>query len=191
MPFDLNNNTTRAVIAGVVLLLGFFAGYFVHKAVSAPPDTLTAMQYDDWRITCPKLSDKDIGCEMMLDVYDDKHTTLLSRLQIAKPKEGPTMLVTVPFNTLLDAGMGLQFGSDKPSLYKFEYCDELGCVVRVKFDDAIASAMTSGKSSRILVAGLDNKAAGLPFSLKGFAAAYKAFLADDGKRHSWWKRLWS
>jgi invasion protein IalB len=191
MPFDLNNNTTRAVIAAVVLVIGFFAGYFVHKAVSTPQDVPVAMQYDDWRLACPKLTEKDAGCELLLDVWDDKHTQLLSRLQIGKPKEGTTMLVTVPFNTLLDAGMGLQFGNDKPRLYKLEYCDEVGCVARIPFTDDIAKAMTASQSPRILVAGLDNKAAGLPFSLKGFAAAYKAFLADEGKRHSWWKRLWS
>jgi invasion protein IalB len=191
MPFDLNNNTTRAVIAAVVLVVGFLAGYFVHKAVSAQPDNAVATQYDDWRVTCPKLSEKDTGCEMQLDVPDEKHTTELARLQIFKAKEGNTLLVTVPFNTLLDAGIGLAFGNDKPRVYPFEICNDLGCVVRVKFDDDLAKAMGAAQSARILVAGLDGKAAALPFSLKGYAAAHNAFASDDGKRHSWWKRLWS
>jgi invasion protein IalB len=191
MPFDLNSNSVRAVIAAVLLVVGILAGYFIHKAVAAPPDIASASQYDDWRLTCPKMSDKDTGCEMQLDVPDAKNTTELARLQIFKAKEGNTMLVTVPFNTLLDAGIGLVFGNDKPRVYPFEVCNELGCVVRVKYDDDMAKAMVDATQARILVAGLDGKAAALPFSLKGFVAAHKAFVSDDARRHSWWRRLWS
>ncbi|HWD29614.1 MAG TPA: invasion associated locus B family protein [Rhizomicrobium sp.] len=194
MPFDLNNNTTRAVLAAVILVVGFFAGFFIHKAVAAMPDSVTETQYDDWRVTCPKLSDKDTSCEMQLDVPDEKRTTELARLQLFKSKETgatPTLLITVPYNTLLDAGIGLQFNKDKATVYQFEICNDFGCVVRIKFDDALAASMGSAQSARILVAGLDGKPAALPFSLKGYAAAHKAFVSDDGKRHSWWKRLWS
>jgi len=191
MPFDLNNNSTRAALAAVLLVVGFLAGYFVHKAVSAPSDNAMATQFDDWRLTCPKLSEKDTSCEIQLDVPDEKHTTELARLQIFRAKEGLTMLVTVPFNTLLDAGIGLAFGNDKPKVYPFEVCNELGCVVRVKFDDELAKAMGNAQSARILVAGLDGKAAALPFSLKGYVAAHKAFVSDDNRRHSTWMRIWS
>ncbi|HEY0105995.1 MAG TPA: invasion associated locus B family protein, partial [Rhizomicrobium sp.] len=88
-------------------------------------------------------------------------------------------------------GIGLAFGNDKPRIYPFEVCNGAGCLVRVKFDDDLSKAMLQAASARILVVGLDGKAAALPFSVKGLVAAHGAYVSDDGKRHSWWKRLWS
>jgi invasion protein IalB len=193
MPFDLNSNPVRIAIGAALLVLGLIIGWFGHKTVSAPPDIPIASQYDDWRLTCPKGSEKDLSCEMQLDVPDAKGQTELARLQIYKPKNGTTneMLVTVPFNVLLDPGIGIVFGSEKPRLYPYEYCGGLGCVVRVKYDADVEKAMVAAGDAKILLAGLDGKAAALPFSLKGFVAAHKAFVSDAAKRHSWWWRFWS
>ncbi len=193
MPFDLNSTPFRIAIGAVLLILGLVLGWFGHKAFSAPPDIPVASQYDDWRLTCPKRSEKDLGCEMQLDVPDDKGQTELARLQIYKPKNSATseMLVTVPFNVLLDPGIGIVFGTDKPKLYQYEYCGGLGCVVRVKYDADVENAMVAASQAKILLAGLDGKAAALPFSLKGFVEAHKAFVSDAAKRRSWWWRLWS
>ncbi len=191
MPFDLNSNPVRIAIAAALLVIGLIIGWFGHKAASSPPDIATASQYDDWRLTCPKASTKDAGCELGSDVPDEKGTTELARLTIFKAKEGQTLVVMVPYNVLLDPGIGLAFGNDKPRLYPFEVCNGTGCLVRIKYDDDLAKAMVQATSARILVAGLDGKAAALPFSLKGFAAAHNAYVNDDAKRHSWWKRLWS
>lgn len=193
MPFDLNSNPVRIGIAAGLLILGLIAGWFGHKAFSSPPDIPIASQYDDWRLTCPKVSDKDLGCEMQLDVPDEKGQTELARLQIYKPKNATTneMLVTVPFNVLLDPGIGIVFGKDKPKLYPYEFCGGLGCVVRLKYDADLEKAMVAAPDAKILLAGLDGKAAALPFSLKGFVAAHKAFVSDAAKRRSWWWRLWS
>jgi invasion protein IalB len=191
MPFDLNSNPVRIAIGAGMLVIGLIIGWFGHKAASAPPDVATASQYDDWRLTCPKASDKNLNCELATDVADEKGQTDLAHLTIFKAKEGPTLVVMVPYNVLLEPGIGLAFGNDKPKLYPYEVCNGAGCVVRIKFDDDLSKAMLQASSARILVAGLDGKAAALPFSLKGFVAAHGAYANDDAKRHSWWQRLWS
>jgi len=193
MPFDFNSNPVRIAVGAALLVLGLILGWFGHKAIYAPADIPVASQYDDWRLTCPKLSDKDLGCEMQIDVPDEKGQTELARLQIYRPKGSATneMLVTVPFNVLLDPGIGLVFGKNKPLLYPYEYCGGLGCVVRLKYDADVEKAMVAASDAKILLAGLDGKAAALPFSLKGFVEAHKAFVSDAAKRHSWWWRLWS
>ncbi len=191
MPFDWNSNPVRIAIGAVLLVVGLIVGWFGHKAVAVQPDIATASQYDDWRLTCAKPSDKEHGCEMGLDVPDEKGTTELARLTIFKAKEGQTMIVMVPYNVLLDPGIGIALGSDKPRIFPFEVCNGMGCIVRLKFDDDFAKALNAAKQARILVAQLDGKAAALPFSLKGFAAAHTAYVNDDAKRHSWWRRLWS
>lgn len=196
MPFDLNSNPVRIAIGAALLVIGLLSGYFIHKGIAAQPDIASSGEFDDWRLTCAKPSDKEHGCEMSVDVYDEKGASELARVQIFKAKEGPSMVVTVPYNVLLDPGIGIAFGNDKPRIYPFEVCGGMGCIVRAKFDGDLDNAMLKAandkaSSARILVAQLDGKPAALPFSLKGYAAAHKAYVSDDAKRHSWWRRLWS
>jgi invasion protein IalB len=193
MPFDLNSNPVRIAIGAALLVLGLLIGWFGHKAASAPPDVASMSIYDDWRLTCPKASEKDLSCGMQLDVTDPKSQSAIARLEIfhAKGTNTNTMIVTVPFNVLLEPGIGIVLNKDKPKIYPYEVCNQVGCVVRVPFDDALANGMLNAKTAILLVAGLDGKAAGLPFSLKGFAAAHQAFVSDMAKRHSAWRRFWS
>ena len=193
MPFDVNSNPVRIAIGAALLVIGLLLGWFGHKAASAPPDVVTTRQYDDWRVACPKSTDKGQSCGMQSEGE-------LVQIAIFKPKNmtGTQMVLTVPFNVLLEPGIGLQFttnaqfsAADKPKLYPFEACNQIGCIVRIPFDDALAQTIAGAKSARILVARLDGKDAALPFSLKGFADAHHALVVDEGRRHSWWKRLWS
>ena len=191
MPFDLNSTPVRAGIAAAILVLGLIVGWFGHKALSAPPDIPTVAVYDDWRVACPQSTIKDATCEIQQDVLDAKSHSELARISVFKMKDANTLLVTVPYNVLLDPGIGLGLGNDKPRIYPFETCNGVGCVVRIPFDDGLAKAIGAAQQARILFAGLDGKPVGLPFSLKGYKEALAAFNSAEGKRHSWWRRLWS
>jgi invasion protein IalB len=186
----------RAAIAVALLVVGLVAGWFGHKALTAPPDVPTATVFQDWRLACPATSDKDSSCEVQQDVLDAKSRTELARLSIFHTKEaGNTLIVTVPFNVLLDPGIGISLGNDKPRVYPFETCNGIGCIVRIKFDDdlqkAIGAAAAANNQARILFAGLDGKPVGLPFSLKGYSDVIAGFESAEAKRRSWWRRLWS
>ncbi|HEX4301893.1 MAG TPA: invasion associated locus B family protein [Rhizomicrobium sp.] len=177
-------------------MLGLIIGWFGHKAVSTPPDVATVSVYQDWRIACPASTDKETSCEIRQDVLEAKSHSELASLSIFRIKGAATMVVTVPYNVLLDPGIGLQFGTDKPRVYPFEVCNEVGCLVRVPFDDSLAKAMSAAAAAatpgaRILLVGMDGKPAALPFSLKGYKDVYHVFDSTEAKRHSWWRRLWS
>jgi len=191
MPFDLNSTAMRSVLAALLLVVGLIAGWFGHRALSSPPDIPTVLVFQDWRVACPTSTDKDASCEIQQDVLDDKSHAELARLSIFRLKDVNTMVVTVPYNVLLDPGIGLGLGNDKPRLYPFETCNGVGCVVRIAFDDALAKAVGAAPQARILFAGLDGKPVGLPFSLKGYTDALRVFNNTEAKRHSWWRRLWS
>ena len=47
------------------------------------------------------------------------------------------------------------------------------------------------QQARIEVVQPDGKVVDLPFSMKGYVETYKAFLSNEAKRNSWWRRLWS
>jgi invasion protein IalB len=186
----------RATIAALLLVVGLVAGWFGHKALMSPPDLATISIYQDWRLACPQIKTKDASCEIQQDVLDAKSGTELARMSVFNFKDtGNTMIVTVPFNVLLDPGIGIGIGNDKPRVYPFETCNGVGCVVRIKFDDDLAKALdtaaTNNVQARILFAGLDGKPVGLPFSLKGYSDVIAAFTNAEAKRRSWWRRLWS
>src|ERR1700742_4749917 len=101
MPFDMNSTGARSVIAVLLLLVGLAVGWFGHKALTSPPDLATISVYDDWRLACPQLSQKDAGCELQQDVLDSRSHTELARLSIFSLKSEKTLLITVPFNVLL------------------------------------------------------------------------------------------
>jgi hypothetical protein len=58
-------------------------------------------------------------------------------------------------------------------------------------DSTLTQAFGTATQARVLIAGLDGKPVGLPFSTKGYADASAAFESAEGRRHSWWRRLWS
>jgi len=191
MPFDVNSTPVRSAIVAVVAIVCLAIGWFGHKALAAPPDVPTVSVYQDWRVACPPTSNKAGTCEIQQDVLDSQTHSELARLAIFQLNGSNTLIVTVPFNVLLDPGIGLGLGNDKPRVYPFETCNTVGCVVRIPFDDNLAKAVGAAPQARILLAGLDGKPVGLPFSLKGYQDALAAFSSAEAKRHSWWRRLWS
>jgi invasion protein IalB len=195
MPFDLNSTAARSVIAALLLIVGLAAGWFGHKALMSPPDLATISVYDDWRLACPQLTQKDGSCEIQQDVLDAKSHSELARLSIFNMKTDKTLLITVPFNVLLEPGVGIRVGTNKPKFYPFETCNGVGCIVRVAFKDDIVKtfdgASTGNQQMQLVIAGLDGKFVGLPFSLKGYPGSMAAFDTYDAKRRSWWRRLWS
>lgn len=192
---DMNSNAVRGGLAALLLIVGLLAGWFGHKALTSPPDLATISVYDDWRLACPQLTQKDGSCEIQQDVLDAKTRTELARLSIFNVKTDKTLLITVPFNVLLEPGVGIRVGDAKPKFYPFESCNGVGCMVRIVFKDDVAKtfddAAAGSKQIQLVIAGLDGKFVGLPFSLKGYQGSMGAFDSNDSKRHSWWSRLWS
>ena len=191
MPIDMNSLTMRSILAAIVLLAGLALGWFGHQWRSAPPDKPTITIYSDWRLACPSSEQKDASCEMQQDVLDSKTRSELARLSIFQLNGENTLLITVPYNVLLEPGLGLGFGNDKPLVYPYETCNGVGCVVRTKLSDSLRASLGKADSARVLFAGLDGKAVGLPFSKKGFNEASSAYDSAEARRHSWWRRLWS
>jgi len=193
MPIDLNSTTMRSIIAASLLLAGLLVGWFGHKALNGAPDLATVTMYQDWRLACPPTSQKDGSCELQQDVLDSKSRTELARLSILQISGDTSLIITVPYNVLLGPGLGLLFGDDKskPMIFPYETCNAVGCLMRTKLEPALVQGFGAANQARVLIAGLDGKPVALPFSTKGYADASAAFEGAEGRRHSWWRRLWS
>jgi len=188
---NMTSTPIRLAIGVVLLLIGLAAGWFGHKAINGQADVATVALYQDWRLACPPTSLQDGSCEMQQDVLDAKTRNELARLSIFRLKDENMLIITVPFNVLLEPGLALGFGNDKPTVYQYETCNGVGCIARIKLDDALRKSLGSTTQARVLFAGLDGKPVGLPFSVKGFNDAAAAFDTAEARRHSWWRRLWS
>jgi invasion protein IalB len=192
MPFDLNSTSAKAAAGAVLLVIGLIAGWLLHRAIFSPPDVPTLMVYDDWRMACPRSTDKDAACNIEQDVLEAKSHSEIAQLSISRINNANVMTVVLPYNVLLEPGIGLTFGTDKPLLYQYEVCDGGGCVVRIPVDEPLVHKLLAAKDApRILFAGMDGKPVGLPFSVKGFVTAYNAYTSAEARRHSWFRRLWS
>lgn len=175
----------RIVLPLAALVLGLIAGWAGHALMAEPPDVPTIRVFDDWRIGCPKLSDTKSNCSLAQDIIDEKIGRQIARLQLIDTKPGRVLIVTVPFDTLLPSGVGLQLGKDKVRVYPYKTCDMSGCIVEIKADDALIKAMRPERDAKLLIAQLDNKVAALPFSLKGFARAEDARADFKAKQSGW------
>ncbi|MGC9953043.1 MAG: invasion associated locus B family protein [Rhizomicrobium sp.] len=189
---DLTPVLKTAGILLVVLVVGGVGGWIGRGLLAGPPDVPTMHIFQDWRLFCPDSKAKNLSCEMSQDVMDQKAGARVARLIMLKDKDKSMVLaVTVPLQVLLEPGLGLKIGDDQVRVFQYKTCTEEGCLSIIPVNDQIETALGKAQRAGIEVARPDGKAVELPFSMKGYAEAYKVFLNNEAKRKSWWRRLWS
>ena len=165
---------TRIGLLLAVFVVGVVGGWIGRGALTGPADVPTVNIYQDWRLFCPAMKDKNVSCEMSQDVVDQKAGQRVARLIMVRDKDkSMVMAVTVPLQVLLDPGMGLKIGDDQVRVYQYKTCTEEGCLSIVPVDDKIEAAFAKAQNGGIAVARPDGKAVELPFSMKGYADAYR------------------
>jgi invasion protein IalB len=191
MTDEMRTWLVRGAIALGIFVAGGLTGWLVHGSASRGDDVAMVSIYKDWRLACPKPSDNKGNCEISQDVLDSKSHSEVAQLTYGTRDSKQLIAVTVPYNVLLEPGMGLQTGSDPVKAYPYETCNGVGCIAMVPADDKLLATFASAPNARILFAGLDEKPVALTFSLDGFNDALKALKSNEAKRRSWWRRLWS
>ena len=162
------------VIAVVIFAVGIAVGWFVRGSNSLPSDVPTVAVYDGWRLSCPAASQADRSCAISNDLQDSKSGRRIAQMVIARGKTGPVLVVTVPFDVLLPAGVGLAVGDAKPRTYPYQICNQSGCIAEIPFGDDLRAAMHQPGQGKLIVASLSRKSVSILFPLKGFARADEA-----------------
>ena len=189
---DMPPALKRAGIMLVVLLVGGVGGWIGRGLLAGPADIPTMSVYQDWRLFCPTSKDATVSCEMSQDVVNQKTNARVARLLLVRDKDKSLVLaVTVPLQLLLEPGLGLKVGDDQVRVYQYKTCTEEGCVSIIPLNDQLVTALAKAKQASVAVAQPNGQAVELPFSMKGYVEAYDAFLNNEAKRKSWWRRLWS
>jgi len=180
----------RGVIALVFLILGVALGWIL-RGPGGDSDVGRIMVYDDWRLVCPKDSDATASCQLATELVDQRSGTPLAQLALARINDKPTLSVRVPLTVLIPVGVGLQFGSDTKT-YQYSTCSQVGCFAFVPADDKLLDQLKGASTVSVVVTVSQNgKSAALPMSTKGYSDGLKALNNIEGRRHSWWRRLWS
>lgn len=199
---DETTKTPWRILLPVILFLGGgIVGWVGHGLIGAsdrlptismnPDRVATVSIYDDWRLTCPKANDPGGTCALAQDVVDEKSHSEIAHLEIGRAPDGMKMIVTMPYDVLLQPGLGLSIDSGAPILRPYETCNTVGCIAAIPIDDKLMSSLRQAKQARILFAALNNKPIGMPFSLKGFDRGETAFNNAEHASHSWWWNIWS
>ena len=140
MPIDMNSTTMRAILGAVLLVVGLAVGWFGHKALNGAAGSrrrLRSIRIGAWPARRPR--SKDGSCEMQQDVLDSKTRNELARLSIFRLKGDNTLIVTVPLQRPARArSRASASATTSRSSIQYETCNGVGCIVRVKIDDALA-----------------------------------------------------
>jgi invasion protein IalB len=189
---DLPPALKSALVLLAVLVVGGVGGWIGRGVLAGPADVPTVRVYQDWRLFCPALKDKDGNCELTQDVIDEKSQQRLARLIMGRDKDkGMVLAVTVPLQVLLEPGIGLKIGDDQLRTFQYKTCTEQGCLSVIPVNDEIEAGLAKAQQAGVAVTVPEGKAVELPFAMKGYRDAYEAFLSNEAKRKSWWRRIWS
>ena len=164
-------------VALLSLVVGGALGWFGHDFAPMPSNVMTTTFFDDWRVICPALRQPDPSCQLRQDLLNAQSRAEVAHLVIASGAGGAVLTATLPYDVLIQPGLGLSLDGGKVQAYPFQTCDSTGCVARIPADEGLRNALRAAKQGRLLFAGLDKKVIALPFSLRGFSEAEAAFAA--------------
>jgi len=170
-------------------LLGVGALYIGERLLSAPGANETSVLYGDWRLTCPPASAAVSSCALMQMIADAKTRVQLAQFSV-EPRRGARVLaVALPFDVLLQPGVGLSLGSGAVNTFPFTVCNENGCIAAVPLTADLRGALEGAEEGVLSFVGLDGKNHGVKFTLRGFADGVHAYDVEEARRGAWWKRL--
>jgi invasion protein IalB len=181
--------TTRAGIAAALVVTGILAGWLGRGFISAPPDVPGVMVFDDWRLVCPGRSQTNISCDLTQDVANRISGAPQLRFAFTHKEDAPLVVITAPFNVLLQAGMGLTVDAGAMKVFPFRVCLASGCIAQLMPDEQLTRSILHAQRLRVTVAGLDGKSVPIELSPKGFDHAVRAMQDWEDKRHSWLRRI--
>lgn len=141
----------------------------------APDGATTVATHADWTVRCganPQTQEE--VCYMVQQVTSND--TGRAVLQVAIGKFGPdkrdVALVTLPLGVRLPPGIAIEVTGQEQRKRPFERCLRVGCQAQLALDAATIAEFKAGLDGRILFQDATGRTIALPFSLKGFTAAF-------------------
>ena len=161
------------------------------EAEAAVGSSYLAQEHGDWSQLCTVSGTGRDSCELYQLLRDDSGTAVaeITLVDLPEPRPGAegapplvagAMLIT-PLETYLPAQLRLAVDDGPVALYRFEYCAQAGCVVRIGLTAEDIAAFRRGKLARVAIAAAaaPDRPVILGMSLAGFTAGYAAVTAAN------------
>ncbi|MHA7775782.1 invasion associated locus B family protein [Roseibium sp. M-1] len=141
--------------------------------VSMLPGGASSLQetYQDWRLNCRSEAASTI-CAVE-QVQNQQNGQRLMAIEIRRDGSDALMgTLLLPFGLKLNAGVMSQIDEEALSEpWEFSTCMLAGCIVPLKFDAAMVSALRNGIVLHLKTQSIDARAVNLTVPLKGFSLA--------------------
>jgi invasion protein IalB len=168
-------------VLGIALACGPALAQGQAPAAQAPakPDQ---KQFDDWQVRCFPVQSPS-PCDMFQEVANQQRNQRIMAISIAyvPSMDRYALQVTVPLGVSLPKGLSLQTDSYTSPTLRYRRCDRDACYVETGVDktliEGIARSSPDGKA-KVNITGDSGKAVGIPFYLKGFAAAHDDMVSE-------------
>ena len=141
----------------------------------APDGATTVATHGDWTVRCgPNPQTQTEVCYMVQQVTSND--TGRPVLQVAIGKFGQDKrdlaLVTLPLGVRLPPGIAIEVTGKEQRKRPFERCLRVGCQAQLPLDNVTLTEFKAGIDGRVLFQDASGRTIALPFSLKGFTAAF-------------------
>ena len=169
-------------VAVLLLIVGAVGGIVLQNVLSSSGNETRISTYQDWRVTCPPVTEATPSCALAEDVQRNTGGLLMS-LSILDTAPSKPLTITVPHGVLLDPGVGFTIGTEPMRVRPYETCTAAGCFAQVTLDADTLKSMRSNTGGQVTIAvpGSTNPVS-LPYSLRGFADGYAALEHANGRR---------
>ena len=182
-------HSRTGLVTASLIVACLVVGWLAHGLVVQPADAPVVTGFDSWRLICPKRAQAGQACELDQNVVDYKSGATMVRFAISGNEAMPTVDISVPFNVLLPAGLGLRLNDEPMKAYPYRTCNATGCIATITADSKLYRAVVGAKRIRVFFANLNGKAVGYELSLNSFGKAVSAMKDAEAKRHSWLRRV--
>jgi invasion protein IalB len=183
------------LIAGVLVLAGVgFAAWNMGPPGAGEKPTAATFGFQDWLVRCQAVKE-EVGCGMSQQILDQKARQPILQLHLARAPsgEGHQLVVVLPLGVTVPSGIVVQVDEAKRNV-AFTQCLPGGCVAPVALDAALLELLKSGKEARVAVVDRTGQTVAVPFSLKGFDAAFEKMESHGGigkNDATWWSGFWN
>jgi invasion protein IalB len=183
-----------ALVGGLLVLAGTGYAVWNFMAPGTPSPNSSSFGFEAWLVRCETAGDK-AGCGMSQRVMDQRSSRPVLQLHLGRaPKgEGHQLVAVLPLGVSVPQGIAIEIGKTKRNV-AFTQCLPGGCVAPLAVDQALAETMKAGGEGRVGVVDREGKTVAVPFSLKGFAPAFKKMEEQSGIANgdaTWWTRFWN
>lgn len=141
----------------------------------APDGATTVATHADWTVRCgPNPQTQQEVCYMVQQVTSNETGRAVLQVAIGKfgPEKRDLALVTLPLGVRLPPGIAIEVTGQEQRKRPFERCLRVGCQAQLPLDPATIAEFKAGLDGRVLFQDASGRTVALPFSLKGFTAAF-------------------